>query len=698
MALKFDFTDYFRLTKPNDEQIAEWKDYMGGMTSTNRTGLRIVMEATHAGYLNRNGRIYIPSRMAEGVASFRTGEKPTKLLKHHKPDEDPVGVIRGARFVPTVPDELTDNPDVINLMSSSAPIKTQIKSIRNLLRNGTLSQEGWRGLGYIELIGDVFDKKTIEQVQDGRFDAVSTNFRSPGAVHCLVCGHNWAKDGMCDHEPGELHEDELEDGVKFPAAAIAGVHDYLETSFITFEGDPLVSINVMDGVDSKNNKKFFLPDNWEEDTVNSKPTFEFKDFKEDDMAKPAKKDEITLSDAEQKVFVFVKGLRDSIEDKVLAEYAQKISGLRGENGLFPDQEEAGIDEETAVQYALEDLETADDKVDVEAVYALYEKELEELELSDAKLSTKTRKGLPDSAFCGPDRAFPVPDCAHVTAAKRLVGSYKGPGNKAKILACVNRKAKSLGCDSSDSQTESDPNNIPAINLLPCTEDSILAMTDEALRNMHLVAEVALINRGQKMAYECKECAVHEERVKKASKEVMNAKTEVAKMKDTLTILREELQRSYADYAAQVDITVEASASLYTEKLEKLALIGVLNKKYDNLDKAREEIKGKPFDKLELAIMDGFNLEEVTMKLNDGMTNNPNGIEVPDPTINPDGDNIPLPEGLSEVALEAIANIKEFVEDGKISDAQHIYATMKSLKLFPDDLTFDSLSVEKKPTE
>lgn len=70
---------------------------------------------------------------------------------------------------------------------------------------------------------------------------------------------------------------------------------------------------------------------------------------------------------------------------------------------------------------------------------------------DAKLSTETRKKLPSSTFCGPNRSFPVPDCAHVTAARRLIGRYKGPGDKSRILGCVSRKAKALGCDTEDAQ-------------------------------------------------------------------------------------------------------------------------------------------------------------------------------------------------------------------------------------------------------
>lgn len=72
-------------------------------------------------------------------------------------------------------------------------------------------------------------------------------------------------------------------------------------------------------------------------------------------------------------------------------------------------------------------------------------ELSELGLEDKKLSTEQRKKLKGSTFCGPDRSFPVPDCAHYTAALRLLGRYKGGGDKTKIRACIERKGRSLGC-------------------------------------------------------------------------------------------------------------------------------------------------------------------------------------------------------------------------------------------------------------
>jgi fructose-specific component phosphotransferase system IIB-like protein len=65
-----------------------------------------------------------------------------------------------------------------------------------------------------------------------------------------------------------------------------------------------------------------------------------------------------------------------------------------------------------------------------------------------KLTTKDRKKLQKSTFCGPNRSFPVPDCKHVGTAKAYLGrSNFSAATKKKIAACINRKAKALGCSS-----------------------------------------------------------------------------------------------------------------------------------------------------------------------------------------------------------------------------------------------------------
>lgn len=76
-----------------------------------------------------------------------------------------------------------------------------------------------------------------------------------------------------------------------------------------------------------------------------------------------------------------------------------------------------------------------------------------LATTEAKLSTASRDKLSDSAFCGPNRSFPVHDRAHAVAAMRLLGRYKG-GDKEAIRSCIERKAKSMGVGSTKkSETE-----------------------------------------------------------------------------------------------------------------------------------------------------------------------------------------------------------------------------------------------------
>jgi hypothetical protein len=71
--------------------------------------------------------------------------------------------------------------------------------------------------------------------------------------------------------------------------------------------------------------------------------------------------------------------------------------------------------------------------------------------ADARLTAAQRKALPAETFCGPERSFPVPDCAHYTAALRLLGRYQGPGNKDTIKACIESRGQTLNCPTAEDQ-------------------------------------------------------------------------------------------------------------------------------------------------------------------------------------------------------------------------------------------------------
>jgi hypothetical protein len=73
--------------------------------------------------------------------------------------------------------------------------------------------------------------------------------------------------------------------------------------------------------------------------------------------------------------------------------------------------------------------------------------LEELLEYSKELTTKDRKKMKKSTFCGPGRSFPVNDCQHVATARAFLKRSKySDSTKKKISACINRRAKLLKCD------------------------------------------------------------------------------------------------------------------------------------------------------------------------------------------------------------------------------------------------------------
>ena len=79
--------------------------------------------------------------------------------------------------------------------------------------------------------------------------------------------------------------------------------------------------------------------------------------------------------------------------------------------------------------------------------------VEGLNIDEARLTYKARQRLPKSAFCGPNRTYPAHDAAHVrNALARLsrFGHRLPKSTRAKILACLKRRAKRFGIEVSES--------------------------------------------------------------------------------------------------------------------------------------------------------------------------------------------------------------------------------------------------------
>lgn len=227
----------------------------------------------------------------------------------------------------------------------------------------------------------------------------------------------------------------------------------------------------------------------------------------------------------------------------------------------------------------------------ELIYELMAREIPTVEnMDDAKLSTEKRKKLASSTFCGPGRSFPVPDCAHVTAARRLIGRYKGPGDKSRILSCVARKAKALGCDSAEDSVS--------------TEEPVV--TDTAVKQEA-------------------ECAPCKEVIAKAEAETRDAiakkDAELKKITDQLSALREEFRYLYQDIAALEDELISAREELRRVK----AMRAVDMKRLSGVEikdvAAEVETLMKLDDKQLDDTVTSVDINKIVDKLNSGLANN-----------------------------------------------------------------------------
>ena len=292
----------------------------------------------------------------------------------------------------------------------------------------------------------------------------------------------------------------------------------------------------------------------------------------------------------------------------------------------------------------------------------------EKEVGDAKLSTKSRNKLPNSAFCGPNRSFPVPDCAHVTAARRLIGRAKvSAATKAKILACVARKAKALGCSSSKKE------EVEVISEFKLSLDVFKALKDDELKDAF-----------EWVSSEVKERNIESEEKENVTEfklELDKLREEKEKLSDQLKALRFELKDVYADCSDLEDSKAELLEELHKERARRVCDFKVLTgeiKDKGGLDMAMEKELEKTPEILVETLKDAseFDLYKVADKLDDGMSNTPEGI-VENPAVD---------EIKDEIEVENYDKIRKYYKklltNKGQKDADSYLDSCKKAKLVP----------------
>ena len=471
--------------------------------------LLVRMAATHAGIVNGNMRFYRPDKMQEGVHTWlpktsKDGvvlQTPRPVLIKHDEHGDVLGRVLDAKYVDESWRYANEFPMIKDFVFYQRDGKRRhdlFKSVDWVVTN-LMPLNEYSGLGYTDLGVRITNPDGIRKILADEYLTVSVGFRTDSAI-CSLCHTDWAVDGKCEHKLGQK-----EDGKSM--FLISGAFDNQEVSFINFPADPFATTISKEVLKDGLEKMFFLglpiqQQNriaaggmrmtdclYDADIVATEGPME----QETIVMDPVKmRDAIKSADLTQEKAQTLKAELTAWQpdtDELKTERRSLVSTLNArirknswdaaaaaDEQIVSELNELMNDSEDPVACSLEggdcnwdnwDKEATDeDKAyfeDIDGINEELERELDaaiaagEVPQTDAKLSSESRKKMSGSTFCGPNRSFPVPDCAHVTAARRLIGRAKvSDATKSKILGCVSRKASKMGCGSAKKKDEQDP--------------------------------------------------------------------------------------------------------------------------------------------------------------------------------------------------------------------------------------------------
>jgi hypothetical protein len=525
-------------------------------------GLKVTIVASHAGMVNSNNNMYSPFGMKASTHTWVWPQKKPFMI-YHDDSSDPIGRVIGSRYSPYNSSSINDDyRDSFEKYSDSSENGNLLEAARILEDSEVLSQEDWRGVGELIVEAIITDSEAIEKVLDGRYQGVSISQR-PKQAFCSLCGQDWISDSYCEHNRGEIDE---ETGRKM--YLIVGDTIYTEISYVNQPADPYAQNTSAEQIKvDPNSESPNVFDNYSRTAV----TFQLVDSIEEEVDM---KDKNSASDTDSNV--------DSLADQE-EPTSNELPSETEESKDVPDSEDK---EEITIDGALQCLfETPDDFTSEMA--ELVNDELENLiedssEDKDAKLSTKQRKSLPSNAFCGPNRSFPVPDCTHVTAARRLVGRYKGKGSKTKIMSCIDRKAKALGCDSKN-------------DACPCEEQdqtkaelSLDQLSDSQLSKLLLDVEKDMTSRGLRAERRCDDCEVKDQKIS-------DFETKVPQLQDTIKVLREEYRNVTYEFSSLEESHTE-KVSEFRQILHDAAVLAISLIDHE-VEDIETKVKAMTFDEL-----------------------------------------------------------------------------------------------------
>lgn len=446
--------------------------------------LIVPIQATHSGTIV-NHRVYPGVHMRDSVGTW--------LHPFAKPFTDGHPE-RGGMFGGGGDPE---KPTVLGRVKSAEFHKlVSERELKNDFKNPGLRNQG---SGFIQVDVNLVDGEAIERVTDQRILTVSSGQRTKH-MFCSVCAQDWlSEDGFCEHRPGRVYQVPVRgskkdksgksETVAVKAFLITGRLEYDHLAAVMspaqphaqvmkklmgdsqfdlhYDGQPIETpeIEVLTLIDS-NGGEIFLSDSPEtlerfqaEARTNRVPTLTCVAFDElppsddedDDMAgkkpkKPGATDVDPQANDDQGDGDGETGDGDTLKTFTDEELAERLILASIFDAGFEMPNLDGDETEEDLRALADELNQDDYQLTDEQMESLWDGEVPDDVKEDAALTTKQRKKLSSEVFCGPNRSFPVNDCARAANAKsRLPQSNLSASQKKTTLSCINRRAKAMNC-------------------------------------------------------------------------------------------------------------------------------------------------------------------------------------------------------------------------------------------------------------
>ena len=302
--------------------------------------LTVSIEATHSGIINGNKWFYTPAGMEDGASTF-TSPFPKPVLVSHDRYADAVGRVIESEYVPY------SNASESGI-GDSLDSKSSLKQIKDFTKSDIFAEDGYKGLGHIELKVEITDTGAIEKLLDNRYLTVSISGDTEQAV-CSTCGID-AKNIVdneepCEHWRGEIYDEE-------ESFLIAGAMTFNEVSFVNVPADSNAKVkSIQDGlslVDSIQTKELEILDF----VINKKGDTNLK-IKITQLTSDAKLQDSLDAHLE------TLGLGDGIQKK------EDLAKLRKSSFLFADSRQIPLNSKHALiaaYHALDNVEDSSERV------------------------------------------------------------------------------------------------------------------------------------------------------------------------------------------------------------------------------------------------------------------------------------------------------------------------------------------------